>query len=377
LKYLQDYKDDFDLERFIQHNCKVTQLTVLSDTESSVQTPEGEVWPKIRLEWQSDSRKCCQDFDAVCICNGHYSRPSTPSLPGMQYFQGTTLHSIAYDDPKVFQNQTVLCIGGRASGSDLARELALYAKHVYLSDSTAEQVETQDNITCVPRTVGIDKDGRAQFDKCPVTPQVDYIIFCTGYDYDFTFINKQSHLNLTVGDRRVMPLYKQLWHAEFPNVCFVGLPHSVLPFPLFELQLEAVVEQWIQGGKIPALLERFRQAQRDAMEGGVLRSGRIQDTHFLGGAQWDYCREMAKIADLYDEHVENYISTNRVSAILLFIVALKDEAFFVHIYMRLPFQTIYEHSQSVRSSFPPAPDTYREYNYARNDEQQSFYFLSK
>lgn len=43
-----------------------------------------------------------------------------------------------YDDPSIFAGKTVLCVGGRASGSDLAREISLHADHVYLSDTTCE-----------------------------------------------------------------------------------------------------------------------------------------------------------------------------------------------------------------------------------------------
>ena len=65
------------------------------------------------------------------------------------------------------------------------------------------------------------------------------------YEYQFPFLNDNSNLELEVrpGERRVMPLYEQLWHARHVNLAFVGLPHSVVPFPLFELQAEAIVAQ--------------------------------------------------------------------------------------------------------------------------------------
>ena len=37
----------------------------------------------------------------------------------------------------------------------------------------------------------------------------------------------------------VKPLYEQLWHAQYPSLTFIGLQHSVVPFPFFELQAEA------------------------------------------------------------------------------------------------------------------------------------------
>jgi hypothetical protein len=74
-----------------------------------------------------------------------------------------------------------------------------------------------------------------------VKPNVDTIVFCSGYDYSFPFINDVPNLELNAipGEHRVMLLYEQLWHARYPNLAFIGLPHSVVPFPFFELQAEA------------------------------------------------------------------------------------------------------------------------------------------
>jgi len=61
------------------------------------------------------------------------------------------------------------------------------------------------------------------------------------------------------------------------------------------------------------LQERIQAAQEDARSGGAKENGRVQDTHYLGGAQWEYCRKMAKLAGLLDEAVDNYIAVNQVS----------------------------------------------------------------
>jgi hypothetical protein len=328
LDYLRDYKRDFELDRFIRYGSKVTQLTVLSSESNNSMALGGETLPQIRLEWENTAadgkdEQYSDVFDAVCIANGHYALPSSTELPGWKdYFQGKTMHSIIYDSPKDFQDQTVLCIGGRASGSDLAREISEYAKHVYLSDSTCRAEETQGSVTCVPRAIAIDEDGYAIFDlDCPTKAKVDTIIFCTGYDYQFPFINDESNLDLSVvpGERRVTPLFKQLWHAEVPNLTFIGLPHSVVPFPLFELQMEAIVSQLLlsqedsTSGVLLDQKQRHEQAEEDAVAGGSKKTGQIKETHYLGAAQWDHLRELARMAGIYDDQMEAYIATNKVS----------------------------------------------------------------
>lgn len=317
LQYLHDYKNDYNLDKYIRYGSKVKHLKVLSNEKSGVKVGSEEM-PQIQLEWEHRGECERDSFDAVCVANGHYAKPSVPELNGIERFTGETMHSIEYDDPSQFKDQVVLCIGGRASGSDLAREISAYAKHVYLSDTTCKKADSLDNLTYVPRTEAIQEDGTIEFgNSCEVSPKVDIIIFCTGYDYSFPFITDESNLDVDFipGERRVKPLYKQMWHAQYPNLSFVGLPHSVLPFPLFELQLEAITRHFDEnsGDALPSLRERLEAAKADAESGGAKGiDGRIQDTHFLGGAQWEYCREMAKLGDNYDDEMEKFIANNKV-----------------------------------------------------------------
>ena len=245
-KYLQDYSQKFNLLPLIKFGTNVKQLTMMKDgqnnTSTSVLSPTTERWPKIRLEWETtqptDVTENSDIFDAVFICNGHYAKPSQPGIPGLaEYYKGETMHSVAYDDPKEFSGKTVLCVGGRASGSDLAREISFFASKVYLSDTTCPKPTTINSSndsdsekslpTCpvlwVPKTVSVRPDGSIQFEGCYdnddesfLCPNVDMIIFCSGYDYSFPFINDKSNLDLNAvpGERRVSPLYEQLVRTQ-------------------------------------------------------------------------------------------------------------------------------------------------------------------
>jgi len=64
------------------------------------------------------------DFDAVAVCNGHYSAPRTPALPGAAAFPGRQLHSHDYRDAAPFAGRAVLVVGASASGEDISREIA-------------------------------------------------------------------------------------------------------------------------------------------------------------------------------------------------------------------------------------------------------------
>jgi len=378
--YLSKYSKAMGVEDLIRYRSTVTQLEILQNDEKKIENDDGggiegddSSWPRIKLEWESmmggpnnsDDEKTSHSevFDAVCVCNGHYAAPANPIIPGIEDFKGKIIHSITYDDPSVFEGETVLCVGGRASGADLAREISHFAKHVYLSDTTCPALTdgkpvAEENVSWVPRTTAVlPNSSRISFGpSCEETPEVDTIIFCSGYDYQFPFINERSNLDLSVvtGERRVKPLYEQLWHAQYPSLAFIGLQHSVVPFPFFELQAEAVASQ-LAGDSgdsasrpwtLPPLENRMECAEKDANSGGPKEPGRVQDTHFLGSFQWEECLKYARFAGVCDEDLKKYIMTNKA---------------------------IYDHSGEARKNlFPGGPDTYRYNSYIRDNENESF-----
>lgn len=320
--YLKEYASDFDLEeKYINFGCSVTQLQIIND--SIDESEKEEKLSPIKLEWTtSQDVKKEECFDLVVICNGHYCVPSFPTeenIKGLQDYSGTIKHSLEYDDPSVFKDKNVLCIGGRASGSDLAREISEYASTVYLSDSTCVSEMKCGNVYWVPKTKSY-SENKFHFDHdCQLAPDdIDYVVCCSGYDYNFApFINKDSNMpEFSTGNRRVGLLYKQLWYAPQPALSFVGIPHSVVPFPLFELQVEAIVAQFLSSSEsesymLPPRDERLNSAMEDYETYG--NNKRIQDTHFLGSNQWSYLKEMAEFAGNLNQDIENYIHTQKVS----------------------------------------------------------------
>jgi cation diffusion facilitator CzcD-associated flavoprotein CzcO len=69
-------------------------------------------------------------FDAVVVCNGHYSQPRRPELQGAESFPGRIMHSHSYRENEPFRGLTVIVLGASASGEDICREIALVADKV-------------------------------------------------------------------------------------------------------------------------------------------------------------------------------------------------------------------------------------------------------
>ncbi|CAN0140317.1 unnamed protein product, partial [Ectocarpus fasciculatus] len=75
------------------------------------------------------------------------------------------------------------------------------------------------------------------------------------------------------------------------------LPNSIVTFPLFELQANAVAAAIVGRGPFPSLAEReqwLRGEEGRLREGGVGPSSR--GAHVLGGRQWEYLRRLLRIA---------------------------------------------------------------------------------
>ena len=64
------------------------------------------------------------DADAVIVCNGHYSEPSLPAIPGMTDFPGRQMHTHNYRTNRAFAGLRVCVVGAQASGVDISQEIA-------------------------------------------------------------------------------------------------------------------------------------------------------------------------------------------------------------------------------------------------------------
>lgn len=92
--YLKNYTSHFGLEKFIHLNSVVKHVVPHKDKNSG--------W-SVTVENLVTNQTVTSDFKAMMICNGHYSIPSLPELPGLSNFSGVTLHSHDYRTPDPFE----------------------------------------------------------------------------------------------------------------------------------------------------------------------------------------------------------------------------------------------------------------------------------
>ncbi|KAJ8604887.1 hypothetical protein CTAYLR_010420 [Chrysophaeum taylorii] len=275
-------------------------------------------------------------FDYVVVANGHYEKPADLEFENQNAFPGRVAHSRDYDTPDEFVGKTVICVGARSSGTDIAKELVFdgNAERVVVADKGCEARAEffGGRLVRSPPIARLRGDGGVEFADGTTEQNVDAILLCNGFDYDFPFLGDDL---VEANGRAVWPLFLHMFHAEEPSLVFLGIPHSIVPFPL--MQIQALLATRVFSGLVdlPPLDERRAAVARHRAS---LR--REKDAHHMGDLQFPYCKELLDLAKLDDpadlRRWHAFIDTNR---------------------------EIYHHVGRRRPPIPGSPDLYRDLEY--------------
>ncbi|KAI3800444.1 hypothetical protein L1987_28535 [Smallanthus sonchifolius] len=86
------------------------------------------------VESNTNAVSSVEVFDAVVVCNGHYTQPRLATdIPGIEMWPRKQMHSHNYRVPEPFRDQIVVVIGSGPSAVDISREIATVAKEVHMS----------------------------------------------------------------------------------------------------------------------------------------------------------------------------------------------------------------------------------------------------
>ena len=273
LEYLDRFAQDFALLPLIRFRTRVTNLG-----------PSGSGW------WVTTDRWPPASFDAVAICNGHYSKPRLPALPGRHQFQGHLLHSHNYRQPDAFIGKRVALWGTGSSGNDISRELARVAKEVFwCGHAFTGWKQASENLWSGPNPRRFVGSSMLELSDGRLVRDLDALIFCTGYEYDLPFVSKDL---LQIEDNRVHPLYLDLLAPRHPTLACLGLPSLVIPFPLMQMQSRWFARLLAGRFQLPEsgqLLQWIADRERQMRETG--RPGRHY--HQLGNEQFAYMDALA------------------------------------------------------------------------------------
>ncbi|XP_036380810.1 flavin-containing monooxygenase FMO GS-OX-like 4 [Megalops cyprinoides] len=287
LRYLERYCQSHNITPHIRFETVVEEVKPIS--------PETEAG-KVTWEVTSSSGQqgqTTEKFDGIFVCNGHFSDPHWPSIPGLEYFKGMLLHSHSYRHPEPFEGQSVVILGAGASGIDISIELASVNAQVILSHSKPPlSFPLPPEIKQVPPVVQVLEDGTLQFqDGGLARPQV--LLLCTGYNFSYPFLNA-AELGLRVRDQLIYPLYKFLLPPAFPSLFIVGVCKVICPFPHFHCQVQFALAVLDGSLALPSREEMEEEAKRE-MERKTGEGVEARHLLKMDSDQWGYYRTLASM----------------------------------------------------------------------------------
>ncbi|KAF4978578.1 hypothetical protein FZEAL_5070 [Fusarium zealandicum] len=251
-KVIRDYVASLlqrnNYEDLISYNTTVENAEKVGDEWKVTLRKEGKKSDYWWTEW----------FDAVVVASGHYWVPYIPSIDGLEQFEksrpGSVLHSKHFRGKDSFQDKRVVIVGSSVSAADIAVDLVDTANspvhcitightaNAYFGDEAFAHPRIQQHPSIArvtERTVHL-IDGAA-------IPDVDHIIFGTGYSWTMPFIP-----SVEVRNNRVPGLYQHVVWQQDPTLLFVGAVGAGLTFKIFEWQAVYAARLLAGRGTLPS-----------------------------------------------------------------------------------------------------------------------------
>ncbi|CAI9106294.1 OLC1v1005420C2 [Oldenlandia corymbosa var. corymbosa] len=234
-QFLNNFARDFRLMELIRFSIQVVRVEQLENGKWVVEGKHERDGIIVNSEeW----------FDAVVVCNGHFTQPKLAKLPGIEKWPAKQIHSHNYRVPEPFRDQCVIVVGDGPSAQDISLEISTVAKEVHISSrapgiNVSKKMEKFDNLWQHPKIKYCYKNGEVEFEDETLT-SADAIVHCTGYKYALPFLKTNGVV--TIDDNRVGPLYKHMFPPQLaPTLSFVGIPNRANNFLMMQIQAEWVV----------------------------------------------------------------------------------------------------------------------------------------
>ncbi|KAL7296274.1 hypothetical protein TKK_0010510 [Trichogramma kaykai] len=285
-QYLEDYAQHFKLYPHVKLNHLIEHVEPKKLANGQV------IWQVSYLDLATRIRER-RTFDAVFLCNGHYTVGNVPEIEGIESFPGSKIHSHQYRQPEQYAGKSVCILGASWSGIDICLEVHKHARRVYISHNLAQELDVK-IASNVDERPGIERcDGSTFYFRDGSSAQVDVLIYCTGYHFTYPFLSDK--VRLSTEDNHVEPIYKHLVHMDWPSLFFMGLPAIVIPFPMFHVQAQFLLAVLEGRARLPPrelMYQEYEAEKQSLLKEGVA----LRHINKMCKRQWAYYDEIAKAA---------------------------------------------------------------------------------
>ncbi|KAL4511813.1 hypothetical protein ABPG72_012658 [Tetrahymena utriculariae] len=291
MQYLLDYTKHHDFRKNIKFNSFVTSVRLTKNLNEEEQKKYDNPTKRFVVDicnskdYTKDNHSLEADY--VLVCNGHYSVPNMPNVLNENLFKGTIKHShhFRWDFNKDYHNKHLVLLGVGISSQDIQ---CILMKRSDIKPKKITMIGGKSSLDCLRKSESwreeiangsMDfKDGTiSQFtgdnsillQSGEVINGVDHVLYCTGYQYSFPFIEKNNHVDHLIEFNNktrtsVGPFYKRTFNIHEPNIIFIGLTHTNFQ-TIMGLERNVILAQrYIEGFvTLPSKEEMMKSYQED------------------------------------------------------------------------------------------------------------------
>lgn len=288
------------IEKYIERNIdnekvSVIKSTTVEDVEEIGKKSQSSTIPKrykltLRQSVNADFDIWWQEtYDAVIVATGHYFVPFIPDVKGLADLQElkpeAVQHAKYYRTPKEYKDETVVVIGSRALGADLAKYIADDASQVYqsirnLANTRAFSKKSNVGLKPIVKEYQIidkaKKTFKVIFEDGSEVVNPDHVIYATGYQFSFPFLNRlienDSGSEVVKDGVVIQNLYQHTFLIDHPLINFIGMPIDGVSFRVFEYQAVLVARYLAGKVTLPSKEEQHAWCENRLREKGSTRA---------------------------------------------------------------------------------------------------------
>lgn len=302
------------MQEHFSRNRTDSLLALNTTVESMVKVGNHEQWA-LTLRCYDPTRQLDrwwkEEFDAVVLCNGHYTVPYIPHVPGlaeyMDRYPDKVLHSKSYRTASTFAGKSVMVIGNSASGIDITSALVTTVQlPVYQSRRSRSRWdgdEPPEGVAWKPIITSFcAKTGDIFFADGSVfkSADLDHVVYCTGYKSSFPFWRSKANRGplWDYAADRLVGNYLHTFFSDHPTLGIVGMPRT-LTFRSFEYQAIALARVFAERNKkrLPSRAE-MKRWEDDRAASMKRQRKKFHDIPWDNGETMQYLEALYEIAGL-------------------------------------------------------------------------------
>ncbi|XP_060084211.1 trimethylamine monooxygenase-like [Ylistrum balloti] len=228
--YLQGRWNKSNLRNYITFNTNVQRVTYNKETDD---------FTVMTKDLSNDKDLPPERFSHVIVATGHFSVPKVPSFEGIDKFPGRILHSHDFRRANEFKGQRILIVGSSYSAEDIAMQCRKMGSDNVIISYRRKPTNYHWHNGIEERPPLTRVDGSTIHFNDGTTADVDAIILCTGYLYNFPYLPDSLRLK-TALELYPAGLYKgTVWMGDGNNkLLYLGMYGQYYSYTMFNIQAE-------------------------------------------------------------------------------------------------------------------------------------------